>query len=268
MAFRAGATGQNLTESQFGIASLKFRWNLSGSYQQAIPRYFSTDKNGKDEKEFLNEYFPDYKRLSRAIFLKGYQWPFDTDKISGFGSSLIDLLVYREKEEKGRRVFLDFTRNLTWDGKDTFQLQVLRKSVHHLQSQVHCLIHPLERLSAMNAPAVDLYREHSIDLAAQPIEIGICAQHNNGGLKGNIWWESDLRHLFPVGEVNGSHGVYRPGGAALNSGQVGSYRAAQFISRRYSNPLTERKNSSPWHAGNRESYPACIPVLARVNRNK
>ena len=64
-------------------------------------------------------------------------------------------------------------------------------------------------------------------------EIAICAQHNNGGLKGNIWWESDLRHLFPVGEVNGSHGVYRPGGSALNSGQVGSYRAAYFISKRY-----------------------------------
>jgi len=31
MAFTAGATGQNLTESQFGIASVKFRWNLSGS---------------------------------------------------------------------------------------------------------------------------------------------------------------------------------------------------------------------------------------------
>ncbi|MGM0680565.1 MAG: preprotein translocase subunit YajC, partial [Pseudomonadota bacterium] len=32
----------------------------------------------------------------------------------------------------------------------------------------------------------------------------------NGGLAGNIWWESEnIRHLFPVGEVNGSHGVYR-----------------------------------------------------------
>ena len=74
----------------------------------------------------------------------------------------------------------------------------------------------------MNSPAVELYREHNIDLASEPLEIGVCAQHNNGGLKGNIWWESDLRHLFPVGEVNGSHGVYRPGGSALNSGQVGS----------------------------------------------
>ena len=42
-----------------------------------------------------------------------------------------------------------------------------------------------------------------------------CAQHNNGGLAGNHWWESlNVRHLFPVGEVNGSHGVYRPGGSA------------------------------------------------------
>jgi hypothetical protein len=33
--------------------------------------------------------------------------------------------------------------------------------------------------------------------------------------------------------VNGSHGVYRPGGAALNSGQVGAFRAAEFIANRY-----------------------------------
>jgi len=48
--------------------------------------------------------------------------------------------------------------------------------------------------------------------------------------------------FFPVGEVNGSHGVYRPGGAALNSGQVGSTRAAQYISAQY-NDLPEKKNS-------------------------
>ncbi len=117
MALRAGATGQNLTESQFGIASLKFRWNLSGSYQQVMPRYYSTDKKGNGETEFLNEYFPDYKSLSRAIFMKGYQWPFDPAKIQGYGSSLIDLLVFREKE-KGRRVFIDFKRNISWEGND------------------------------------------------------------------------------------------------------------------------------------------------------
>ena len=71
------------------------------------------------------------------------------------------------------------------------------------------------------------------------LEIAVCAQHNNGGLKGDIWWESDLKHLFPVGEVNGSHGVYRPGGSALNSGQVGSYRAAWQIFRKYKNTVRE-----------------------------
>lgn len=240
MAFRAGATGQNLTESQFGIASLKFRWNLSGSYQQVMPRYFSTDKTGGREEEFLNDHFPDYKTLSKAIFLKGYQWPFDASKISGFGSSLIDLLVYRERIEKGRRVFMDFRRNISCDGTDQFIPGMLDKEAYvYLANSGSLQGTPYERLAFMNRPAAELYREHNIDLASEPVEIGVCAQHNNGGLKGNIWWESDLKHLFPVGEVNGSHGVHRPGGSALNSGQVGSSRAAEFISKRYYNPAPD-----------------------------
>ncbi|MFZ0280249.1 MAG: FAD-binding protein [Bacteroidales bacterium] len=242
MAFRAGATGQNLTESQFGISSLKFRWNLSGSYQQVIPRYYSCDKNGNGEREFLNDYFTDYKSLTRAIFLKGYQWPFDPVKITGQGSSLIDLLVFREKEEKRRKVFIDFTRNVSLNGEDSFSGLDLDGEVYGYLSRSGALLAtPFERLRAMNPPAIELYREHGIDLATEPVEIGICAQHNNGGLKGNIWWESDLKHLFPVGEVNGSHGVSRPGGAALNSGQVGSFRAARFISRKYSDPPPVKK---------------------------
>ena len=34
-----------------------------------------------------------------------------------------------------------------------------------------------------------------------------------------------------MGEVAASHGVYRPGGTALNAGQVGSMRAAQYIAK-------------------------------------
>jgi succinate dehydrogenase/fumarate reductase flavoprotein subunit len=241
MAFRAGATGQNLTESQFGIASVGFRWNLSGSYQQVIPRYFSTDRNGREPREFLNEYFPDYRRLSGSIFRKGYQWPFDPMAIANFGSSLIDMLVYRETMEKRRRVFLDFTRNISWNGSDEFNKSTLDEEAYsYLEKSDSLQNNPVERLLAMNSQAYNLYRENGIDLSATPLEIGICAQHNNGGLKGGIWWESDLRHLFPVGEVNGSHGVCRPGGAALNAGQVGSYRAAHFISRKYNQPPHEK----------------------------
>jgi len=85
----------------------------------------------------------------------------------------------------------------------------------------------------MNQPAIDLYTNNGIDLHTEYLEIAVCAQHNNGGLKGNIWWESNVKHLFPVGEVNGTFGVYRPGGSALNSTQVGSFRAAQFIAANY-----------------------------------
>lgn len=45
-----------------------------------------------------------------AIFLKGYQWPFDVCKVAE-GSSIIDLLVYIECFVKNRRVFLDYREN-------------------------------------------------------------------------------------------------------------------------------------------------------------
>jgi len=233
MAFNAGATGQNLTESQFGIASVKFRWNLSGSYQQAIPRYISTDNHGNDEREFLNDFFPDIKTLSKAIFLKGYQWPFDPRKVENYGSSLIDLLVHSEINEKGRNVFLDFTKNPSWKG-ESFTIENLDSEVYkYLENSNSLKKSPVERLFSINAPAIALFRDHGIDLESEPLQIAVCAQHNNGGLKSSIWWESDIKHLFPVGEVNGTHGVYRPGGTALNSGQVGSFRAAQYICKKY-----------------------------------
>jgi succinate dehydrogenase/fumarate reductase flavoprotein subunit len=240
MAFKAGATGQNLTESQFGIASIKFRWNLSGSYQQVIPRYISTDKKGKDEKEFFNDFFPDITTLSKAIFLKGYQWPFDPGKISDFGSSLIDLLVFREITIKGREVYLDYKANPSMKNKGNFSPDNLDNEVMtYLKNSGALKKTPVERLQALNTPAYSLYKENGIDLSRENLQIAVCAQHNNGGLKSDIWWESDLKHLFPVGEVNGSHGVYRPGGSALNSGQVGSYRAALYISKKYNDPVLE-----------------------------
>lgn len=243
LAIMAGATAQNLTESQFGIASVRFRWNLSGSYQQVIPQYFSTDRNGKERKEFLNEYFPDIRTLTKAVFLKGYQWPFDPAKTADYGSSLIDLLVYREKVIRGRRVFLDYRVNPSGPAGEKFSLTGLDFEVYDYLNKSDALKKtPVERLRAMNNPAADLFLRHNIDLSKEPLEISVSVQHNNGGLKGNIWWESDLKHLFPVGEVNGSHGVYRPGGSALNSGQVGGSRAAYYISKRYSDPPPENKD--------------------------
>lgn len=235
IALRAGARGKNLTESQYGIASIKFRWNLSGTYQQVLPCYISTNQDGSDEREFLSEYFDDPKKLLQAIFLKGYQWPFDPRKISQFGSSLIDILVYQETVLKGRRVFLDFRKNPSQaEENGKFSVDRLSEETRtYLQNSDGIWQTPIERLEHMNPAAIELYKDHNIDLYNELLEIAVCAQHNNGGLAGNCWWESNLKHLFPVGEVNGSHGVYRPGGSALNAGQVGSMRAAQYIAHSY-----------------------------------
>lgn len=236
IAFEAGVKGKNLTESQFGIASLKFRWNLSGTYQQVLPRYISTDKQGKDEREFLQDYFESPRKMLEAVFLKGYQWPFDPRKVNNQGSSLIDILVYNECVNKGRRVFLDYRSNTFWGSGPNNEMDfnlLGEESYNYLKKSEALFGKPIDRLILMNAPAYELYRNHGIDLKEELLEIAVCAQHNNGGLYGNLWWESNVKHFFPVGEVNGSHGVYRPGGSALNSGQVGSTRAAQYIAARY-----------------------------------
>jgi succinate dehydrogenase/fumarate reductase flavoprotein subunit len=231
LALLVGAKAQNLPESQFGLSSIKFRWNVSGSYMQVIPRVISTSFDGlHDEQEFLRPYFDIVEKMNSAIFLKGYQWPFDTRRIIG-GSSLIDLLVYIETVIKGRRVFLDFRRN-----GDGFHLINLSPEALDYLTKSRALIEssPIDRLQAMNPGAIDLYQSKGISLKKEPLEIAVCSQHNMGGLAGNLWWESvNIKHLFPVGEVNGSHGVSRPGGSALNSGQVGGFRAAEYIAQRY-----------------------------------
>lgn len=235
LALAIGAEAHNLTESQFGLASTQVRWNLSGSYQQAIPRYISTDADGKNEKEFLTPYFPDLRTQASAIFRKGYEWPFDAQKVAGYGSSLIDVLVYRETVSRQRKVFLDYRNNPGEGyGIESFFFELLDDEAREYLKKCDALQgKPIERLEAINPQAIELFKSKGIDLASEPLEIAVCAQHTNGGLKGDIWWESNIRHLFPVGEVNGTHGVRRPGGSALNAGQVGSLRAARFIAKNY-----------------------------------
>ncbi len=223
-AFRAGAEGVNLTESQYGIASINFRWNLSGTFQQVIPRYISTKADGvSDPAEFLGEAFSN-------IFYKGYEWPFDPRKINK--SSSVDMAIYRERL-RGRRVFLDYTRNPEGFAFCKLDEEARRYLIKSGATQDT----PIKRMRHMNNRAYELYLSHSIDLEYELLEIDVCAQHNNGGLTGDIWYESNIKHFFPVGEVCGVFGVYRPGGSALNSTQVSSLRASQRITSNY-NSLT------------------------------
>ena len=238
IAFKAGLAGENLTESQFGLASTKFRWNVSGTYMQVVPRIFSTDAEGNDEKEFLTDFFPTMSKMATDIFLKGYQWPFDPQRIENLQSSLVDVIVFNETQ-KGRRVFMDFLHNPVGNNSmDEFKLEYLEpEALDYLKATGAMQKLPIERLRHMNPPAIDIYKEHDIDLYCEPLEIAVCAQHNNGGFGVNKWWESNIKHTFVIGEMAGSHGVKRPGGSALNAGQVGSQRAAEFIVNAYSNEV-------------------------------
>lgn len=253
-ALRAGVRGSNLTEWQFGLGSIRPRWNVSGTYMQAIPRFVSTAADGSDQREFLTEAIADLGRLMTLVFLKGYQWPFDIRKARD-GSSLIDLLVYRERVLRGRRVFLDFRSNPV---RPDFDPSGLDPEAYRYLERAGVLAlgpsTPVQRLQHMNRPSYDFYLERNpgVDLATEMLEIAVCAQHNNGGLAVDQWWQSNLEGFFPVGEAAGAHGVYRPGGAALNSGQVGATRAAQYIA--------ARRTQAP--IGDDVYEQAAVPVVA------
>ena len=243
MAFEAGASGKNLTEWQFGMASLNPRWNVSGTYMQVLPSFISTGQDGNDEKEFLLDYFNELPDLLSMVFLKGYQWPFDVNKIFG-GSSVIDLLVYQETVLKKRRVFLDYMvnpGNLEKD-RDLPYASMIPEAKEYLSQAGACFGTPIERLKHMNEPAILFYQDHHVDLFKERLEIAVCAQHNNGGLSTNHLWETNLSGLYAIGEVCASHGVTRPGGTALNAGQVGAVRAAEGI---FLKKRTHMKEASP-----------------------
>ena len=103
----AGVRMCNFTQWQYGMASVDFRWNVSGSFMQVIPRFVSVDENG-NEYEFLSDYFEDIHEAYSYVFLKGYQWPFSYGRAKE--SSQIDFAVHSETS-KGRRVYLDYRKN-------------------------------------------------------------------------------------------------------------------------------------------------------------
>ncbi len=220
LAFAAGAAGANLDCWQYGLASVAFRWNVSGSYQQALPRYVSVDGGGV-ERDFLSDALGD-RRAMELTFLKGYQWPFDESKVPG--SSQVDLLV-KQENDLGRRVYLDYLRNPRGYGENNLSPE----AADYLRSCGALKETPIRRLRAMNEPAVALYASHGIRLEESPLEIRVCAQHHNGGIAVDSHWQSCVPGLYVCGEAAGTFGRKRPGGSALNATQAGSLRAAQHI---------------------------------------
>ena len=220
LAIEIGARCVNLTEWQYGLASIDFRWNVSGTYQQVLPRYISVDDKG-NEYEFLSENLSKEDVLLYT-FRKGYQWPFDSRKMDA--SSIVDCLVHAEIL-KGRKVYMDFTKN-----PKGFDINDLPDEAYtYLKNSDALQATPIERLLAMNVRAYQLYKDNGIDLKTDLLRVAVCAQHQNGGLWVDKNYQTNIPGRYAAGEDAGVFGIYRPGGSALNSTQVSSMRAAKHI---------------------------------------
>ncbi len=241
LALEAGVDLVNLTESQFGIGTRRegFPWNLSGTYVQAMPYIYALDAAGT-EHNFLAGYYRTTQELASNIFRKGYQWPFHASRMLDFGSSLVDLAISRENQA-GRRVFMDFNRNPEAVPGD------LPFSLDRLDADVDAYLGkagagqglPIDRLRHMNPLSIELYLRYKVDIRRDPLEFAVNNQHMNGGIAVDTWGRSNLVGLYAIGEAAGTHGVTRPGGAALNAGQVLGTRAAEHIA------ATGRANAVP-----------------------
>ena len=231
MAIEAGIEVCNLTESQFGIGTRRteFPWNLSGTYVQVLPYIYSVDEQG-NEYNFLADYYRSTQELVSNVFRKGYQWPFHATRMLDYQSSLVDLAIFRESR-KGRKVLMDFNRNpLPVPGDHDFSLNRLDEDVRgYLENNEALQELPIERLERMNPLAIELYKMHGQDIRTNPLPFNVSNQHMNGGIAVDIWNRSSLSGCYAVGEVSGTHGVTRPGGAALNAGQVSGMRCAKHM---------------------------------------
>lgn len=231
MALEAGIETVNLTESQFGISTSReeFPWALSGTYSQCMPCIYSVDTKGR-EHNFLADYFRTTQELASNIFRKGYQWPFHATRMLDFKSSLIDLAVFREMSA-GRKVYMDFLRNpMSVPGDTEFSVLRLDEDVHHYLAKNGALLPtPIERLRHMNPLSIELYKRYKLDVTKTPLECSLNNQHMNGGIAVDSWAQTSLRGCYAIGEAAGTHGVTRPGGSALNAGQVFGTRCAEHI---------------------------------------
>ena len=270
----------NFTQWQYGMASVDFRWNVSGSFMQVIPRFVSIDEDG-NEHEFLSNYFEDIHEAYSFIFLKGYQWPFSYGRAKE--SSQIDFAVHSETS-KGRKVYLDYRKNPA-----DFCFDKLSTEAKDYINSTDCMADtPFERLNKLNSKAIDVYLRQGINLATDMLRIAVCAQHNNGGVYTDNNFESDVKGLYVIGEAAGTFGLSRPGGSALNDTQVGGFVCAKHITNKVYSAIDESiydaftkdetdfiadnsisyahlKNKMSKVASFKRDYEGCVSLLGEIN---
>jgi len=81
----------------------------------------------------------------------------------------------------------------------------------------------------------------------------------------DLWWRTTVPGLYAVGECAGTHGVTRPGGSALNAGQAGALRAAQWISAAKAAPTAEAAFMQAAETAVQQHQTFCQTMLEQEN---
>ncbi len=90
-----------------------------------------------------------------------------------------------------------------------------------------------------------------IDLTRQPIPVVPAAHYVCGGVRSDLWGETNIPGLFAVGEVacTGLHGANRLASNSLLEGAVFGPRAAERSERYFALPAPDFSGVPPWDAG-------------------
>ena len=202
LSIEAGVRCSNLTECQFGLTAIDPRMKMDGILMTSLPRFISIDGSGV-EHEFLVEAGLGREDIEKLLILKGNEWAFDVRKTEG--SSKLDILVLDEIR-KGRKVYLDYMHSLK-TGAET-PASIIRRENYLLASYLS---------------------DRGADISRNYIEVTVGAEHFNGGIAVDSWWQSNVEGLFAIGEASSATGIYSPTGSSFNMGQVSARRASSWI---------------------------------------
>ncbi len=245
LAFQAGLAAENLTESQFGLASMQVPLERLRHVHAGRPAHLQHGRRRQERARLPRRFLPVDEDDGDEHLPQGL--PVALRSAEDRGSEIVaDRRSRVQREPEGPAGLPGLPpESHRHPAMQPFNLDELEpEAFEYLRDAGALQKTPIERLAHMNPPAVEIYPEHGIDLYQEPLEIAVCAQHNNGGFAVNKWWESSIPHTFVIGEMAGTHGVKRPGGSALNAGQVGGLRAAEYIVNVYGSDLAHLPKKS------------------------